>query len=412
MLLGVSDDGSIKGTDTSNVAKSRIQTSIKQIKPAVNVEIKVVDNVIVIDVKEGRDKPYACSKGFFLRMGANSQKLERDDIIDFFQSEGKIRFDELLRGNIDFDSVFDAEAYTKFLNIAGISNVIDKENVLVNLDCGIVDQRFIANNAGLLFFSKNPMDYIKHAYVVGALYKGVDKITVLDRKEMKGNIIDVIEESILFLRKHLNLRYEITDTRRKEILDVPEIALREAVINAVCHRDYFEKGAQVMIEIFDDRVVITNPGGLPKGLNKSNFGKISIARNPVIASLLQRSEYIEKMGTGIARMKNAMVEAKLPEPEFTTDGFFIVSFVRESFFNNVGETVGETVGEKFVINQLQKSILEQIKNNPKVTAEKIAGIIGVSSRTVERNIKLLKDNEYIVRVGADKGGYWEIIDNR
>jgi ATP-dependent DNA helicase RecG len=257
------------------------------------------------------------------------------------------------------------------------------------------------------------MDFIKHAYVVGALYKGVDKITVLDRKEMKGNIIDVIEECILFLRKHLNLRYEITDTRRKEILDVPEIALREAVINAVCHRDYFEKGAQVMIEIFDDRVVITNPGGLPKGLNKSNFGKISIARNPVIASLLQRSEYIEKMGTGIARMKNAMVEAKLPEPEFTTDGFFIVSFVRESFFNNVGENigenVGENVGEKFVINQVQELILYVIRNNPKITAEKIAGIIGVSSRTVERNIKLLKDNEYLVRIGADKGGYWKIV---
>lgn len=216
--------------------------------------------------------------------------------------------------------------------------------------------------------------------------------------------VDVIEECILFLRKHLNLRYEITDTRRKEILDIPEIALREAVINALCHRDYFEKGAQVMIEIFDDSVVIINPGGLPKGLNKSNFGKISMARNPVIASLLQRSEYIEKMGTGIARMKNAMIEAKSPELKFSTDGFFIVSFIRESYFQNVGENVGE----KSILSQVQRLIIEQIKNNPNVTAEKIAGIIGVSSRTVERNIKQLKDNEYIVRIGADKGGYWEI----
>jgi ATP-dependent DNA helicase RecG len=92
-----------------------------------------------------------------------------------------------------------------------------------------------------------------------------------------------------------------------------------------------------MIEIFDDRVVISNPGGLPKGLKPKNFGKVSMARNPIIASLLQRSDYIEKMGTGIRRMLNSMEEAKLPAPEFEMDGFFIVTMKRESYIRRIKE---------------------------------------------------------------------------
>lgn len=88
-----------------------------------------------------------------------------------------------------------------------------------------------------------------------------------------------------------------------------------------------------MIEIFDDRVVISNPGGVPKGINKSKFGKISIARNPNIASLLQRANYIEKMGTGIARITNAMKNAGLPEPKFDIENFFMVTLLRESYIN-------------------------------------------------------------------------------
>jgi len=100
-----------------------------------------------------------------------------------------------------------------------------------------------------------------------------------------------------------------------------------------------------MVEIFDDRVVISNPGGLPKGMDPKNFGKVSVTRNPIIASLLHRSDYIEKMGTGIQRMRNAMKLAGLPKPEFDMDGFFIVTLMRESFINQIGDNVGDSVGD-------------------------------------------------------------------
>ena len=137
-----------------------------------------------------------------------------------------------------------------------------------------------------------------------------------------------VDDAMLFLIKHLRMSYRIESLQRENILELPEDALREAVVNAVCHRDYFEKGARVMVEIYDDRVEIVSPGGVCKGITRENFGTVSITRNPILASMLYRIKYIEQMGTGIARMKNATREAKVPEPKFVFASFFKVIFSR------------------------------------------------------------------------------------
>jgi ATP-dependent DNA helicase RecG len=103
-------------------------------------------------------------------------------------------------------------------------------------------------------------------------------------------------------------------------------ALREAVTNAIMHRDYFESGANVFVEIYDDRIEISNPGGLPKGLSKEELGTRSVRRNPLIADLLHRIALIEKAGTGIRRMREDARKHKCPEPKFTVNGFFTAAF--------------------------------------------------------------------------------------
>ena len=159
-----------------------------------------------------------------------------------------------------------------------------------------------------------------------------------------------------------------------------------------------------MIEIFDNRVVISNPGGLPKGLEFKNFGKVSMARNPVIASLLQRNDYIEKMGTGIQKMRNAMEVADLPEPEFDMDGFFIVTLLRESAMN-----VGKNVGKNVLLPEIQKEIIDILIDNPRLSASAMAERLGYNSRTVERNITKLKELGILKRFGSKSNGYWEVL---
>ena len=137
--------------------------------------------------------------------------------------------------------------------------------------------------------------------------------------------------SLLFLLSEKAFKPELQNrnAERENILELPEKALREAVINAVCHRNYHEKGARVMVEIFDGRVEITSPGGVCKGITEANFGRVSITRNSIIASMLHRIDYIEQMGTGIMRMRNAAKEADVAEPVFDLYDFFRVTSAKK-----------------------------------------------------------------------------------
>ena len=330
IFIGINDRGQIVGADVSNVARSRIKNAIDTIEPSLNVQIDIIGNVIMLTVPEGTYKPYSCPAGFYLRSGPNSQKLSRDSVMEFFQSEGRVRYDEIVRVDLPIVERFNENAYKKYVKMANISDVLEREEVLANLKCaGAIGGRLCFTNAGALFFRDNQGDVIfRHAGMVCALYKGTDKATVLDSKELQGDIVSNVDDAMVFLKKHLRMSYEIDGLRRREILELPETALREAVVNAVCHRDYFEKGARVMVEIFDDRVDIVSPGGACKGVTRENLGSVSISRNPIIASMLFRIHYIEQMGTGIGRMRKATRESGVSEPEFDLSHFFKVTFKR------------------------------------------------------------------------------------
>lgn len=117
VLLGVFDDGEIKGIRTDNNILSRIQDVVNRLEPKLNIKISISDNIIIIDVPQGKEKPYGCSRGFFVRIGPNSQKLTRNEIVSFFQKEGRIRFDELENSKAKFERDFDKEAFIKFIEL-------------------------------------------------------------------------------------------------------------------------------------------------------------------------------------------------------------------------------------------------------------------------------------------------------
>jgi len=285
--------------------------------------------------------------------------------------------------------------------LSNITPTINHTFLLKNLDCTLDNGKF--TNAGVLFFTKSTEFLLLQAKVVCVLYKGTEKLNILDKKDFNGNMIQNIEDAIMFVKRHTNLEYKIEKLRREEIPEIPDIALREAIINAVCHRDYFEKGANVMIEIFDDRVEISNPGGLPSGLFAAEFGTKSVVRNPVIASLLHRADYIEQIGTGINRIKNSIKEHGQGAVEFIYNNFFVVTFTRTK---KLGEKVGEKVGKNLTENQ--NSIIKNMIKNPYISARELSDVIGISQRKIEVNISKLKKKGILERIGPAKGGYWKI----
>jgi ATP-dependent DNA helicase RecG len=188
--------------------------------------------------------------------------------------------------------------------------------------------------------------------------------------------------------------------------------LREAVINAVAHRDYFEKGANVMVEIFDDRIEITNPGGLVKGLRPEDFGTKSVLRNPNIAALLHRVDYIEKMGTGINKIRLLIKDAKLPPPKFEFGTFFTVRFERPvpAKVEIRSDEFGKEFGVKDEKLERLAKILELLSTGNGLTAARGALLLGATQRTIERDIEFLRKNKIIEFRGARKTGIYVLTE--
>ncbi len=420
ILIGVNDDNQIVGCKFSNVLFSNIETMAAACDPPVTIFIEKLPDqkIIVIHVPEGANRPHRCTKGFYLRNGASSHKMSTADITAFIQSEGKVRFDQQLRMDLDWKEVLDQYRLEHFLSLTGITQRTDAQNLLFNLGAGDEKEgRFYLNQTGILFFAKDPAARQPFVNVICALFKGTTKAYILDRKELAGNILENVEDALLFLKKHLQLRWEITSDspRRREILELPEVALREAVVNAVCHRDYFEPGAQVMVEIFDDRVEIHNPGGLPRGLPEKDFGKRSVCRNPNIAALLLRCDYIEKMGTGIERIYEALKNENCPPVKIEYDRLFSLVFSRPSYITprdaeKPMDKPGENPREK-TRKKTREIILELIRKTPDITMALLADETGLTPKGIEWQIAQLKKNGLLERVGPDKGGHWKITES-
>ena len=159
------------------------------------------------------------------------------------------------------------------------------------------------------------------------LGKGADKVHILDRRDFDGGIVADIEDTLSFIERNTRTAYRIESLRRENIPEYPVKALREAITNAVMHRDWFFEGANVFVEIYANRIEVISPGTLPSGLKLAELGRESIRRNPLIADLLHRIEFIEKAGTGIRRIRDEAREQGCPEPEFKIRGaFFVVVF--------------------------------------------------------------------------------------
>lgn len=416
ILIGVAADHSVPGITNMDEAKSRVQNTAAHCDPPLSVAFEEVSTVLVAHVPEGADKPYRCSKGFYLRVGPNSQKLNRDQIVEFLKAEGKVRFDELEHPGFEFGRQFDRQKLGKFLARAGITEVLDLPVMLRNL--GAANDRpgsASINNAGILFFARNLDHTYRHTVVTCVLYKGTRKVDVLDRKDFNDDLLASIESAMVFLKQHLRVAYEFTGApQRKDVPEIPHEALREAVINAVCHRDYFERGANAMIEIFDDRVEISNPGGLPRGLKPAEFGTRSVARNPSIANLLHRLDYIEKMGTGIGRIQNWMSTAGLPPAMFAYTTFFTVVFTRPKLAE--GRHLAEPFSENFRINfrtefmikgrRLERmvGIITLAARSALPKADDLAAQYRITVRVIYADLRFLREKDLLKLEGSRKTG--------
>lgn len=407
IYLGVDDQCQIVGINITNRLKSEIQDIARNCDPS--IKIKLIPHneyrILEIQVDEGGDKPYRCTNGFYLRVGACAQKLRRDEIVQLINDSGKIRFDETLNTNFNFEEDFSKEKFQKYLDISNIKSNASVEDILQSLNVVIhKNHKINITNGGVLFFAKNPQRFFPESYVTCVRYQFHDRFSIIDKAEITGSLIDQIEQTMLFILRNIAVKTVISTTfkprigQSTEIYDYPVDALREAVINAVTHRDYNYDSSHIYVHIYPDRIDIENPGGLFHGLTRDKLGKLSIRRNRLIADLLFRAKYIERAGTGFDRMVHALSDNKNPPLDVTITNFFTIRF-----YKRVEEE------SELDLTRRQQLLYGMIKERHFVKKHEVALFLNISDDTALRELNYLMKKQLIRRSGTGKSIIYDII---
>lgn len=411
LYFGIKDNGAvlgqIAGKDTVKDITEAISAHIEpKIFPDVKME-KIQGKACVKVEFSGTQRPYFAYGRAYMRVGESDKQLSIQEMENQFIRKNKLFWEaEISKKKLSDVSVKAVREYMRKANDAKRINFKFTNVRTVLNKLGLLDKGRLTRAAEILFCNENSME------VQAAVFAGKDKITFLDIQKFKGNLFSLRAQSEEYIKAHIMWRADMSESRRKEIPEIPVRAFSEAVGNSLCHRDYSNpKGNEVAI--FKDRIEIYNPGKFPEDLNPEDFFKgeaHSILRNPLIAETMYKSEDIEKWASGLKRIHEEC-EASQVKVEFKrAKTGFVVCFYRPRWGEDKGLDSGQKTVEKNVEKTVEK-IHTLIKANPQITQQKLMDQTGLTRRGVEWNLKKLKSEGRIQRIGPDKGGHWEIIED-
>ena len=299
ILIGVTDNGEIVGIANHNRLKSQVQSIARSADPPIAVEMDSVNGVLCVTIPEQHGKPYSFGGKYYIREGASSQQMSRDEIREFFFKEGLIRFDKTPCHNFKIDRDLTPEAWARFAARAHIPEEMDPIVALENLH---LLEGGTMTHAGAWLLAEDITRYTLTAGVTCAVLRGITNTHIIDLKNFTGDICSIYDDCIAYMQAKLNTALIPHAHGRDERLELPEDALREAMVNAIAHRDY-RSTAKVQVHIVYDRLEIVTPGGLPAGMREEALGIRSVPRNPLLFGMFHRMGMVEQIGSGIRRIR-------------------------------------------------------------------------------------------------------------
>ncbi len=323
IFVGAEDDGTLTGVGTVTEADTLMLQVVQMcqtlIRPAIWCPITKVEIdgklLVVVDVPASSpDRPYRAEHVFYIRDASMTREASREELLRLLQSQN-VYHDESPVGGAGLDALdVDAvDSYLRSLYEPGAPG--RRERYLRSLRC--LDDDGEPTVAGILLFGRDPQRWIPDARISAVRFGGTAVSSEFaDRKEIGGSLLAQLDHASMFLPAPEGL----SGLERVE-RGIPEIVLREAIVNALAHRDY-RAASQIRLFVFADRVEIINPGLLLNHLTLDSvrLGGISVRRNPVLASLLSRARRSESLGIGVPEMIARMRERGLPAPEITIEG--------------------------------------------------------------------------------------------
>ena len=422
LVIGIGDDDhEVIGVDEAEVF-SMIDTITNVISDT--VEPQLVPNItcstvcekciIIVEIYPGNHRPYYIKsigkeKGTYIRIAGSTRHVDSIQLKELELQGMNQSYDETVLVGHELDIEVAHKLcldIKKYIVEATDGKVKVKDVTIQNLENWGIVKRVENTLVPTVAFDLLTTNSNRFAKVQCALFKGITRSVFIDKREFDGSLYSQIEEAYQFILKHINLGAEIDGIIRKDIYELPVKAIREAIVNAVTHRNYMDNSC-VQVCIYDDRVEITSPGMLFGGLTLEMMMRgSSKIRNTGIAEIFSRMHIVEGWGTGVQRMLDGCKEYNIQPPKFTEIGdCFRVEFFRKK--TNVQENVYVNVQENKKLTK-KEWVFELITERNDISNKEIAEKLNCSPKTVYRYIKELKSEGIIERVGSDKQGYWKI----
>jgi len=410
IIIGVADSlksaGVKVGKNTvENLTNQILQNTDPKVHPRISIEKISGKNVIVIAVKESPDHLVLAFGRPFKRVGKSTVKMSKDEYENLIleKHKDKLYFDSrICKGatlnDISQEKVKEFLRKAKFERRLNVSAGISIREALERLNL-IKGNKL--TNAAILLFGRNPQKFFLQAELKCARFKGTEPLEFIDMKVFGGNVIDQRDDGLEFVKEHIKLHAEIKGTERVEKWEYPVEAIREAITNALCHRDY-EIAGNVQIRIFDDRIEIWSCGLLPQSLTTEDLKKKhgSILRNPLIGKSFFMIKYIEQWGTGTNRIIEGCLMHGLPEPLFEEISGSLVVLLRKVYTLDALEKLG--------LNERQLKAAEHIREKSRITNKDYQNLChGISRETLRKDLNDLVIKKIVVRRGQNKGVYYE-----
>ena len=403
----------VVGQDVTENTRREIAQALTHLEPTLDVEVNYVDlpnsngkQVIVMHFDKwvwGKE-PYTYHKCPYYRIESVTKEMPRDMFVERLKAARPHDFawenqtaERVTLDDMDEERIRNAVR----LGIAGGRINASAEGATVETLLGKL--KLLNNgkptNAAVMLFGKNTDDY-PQLLLRMACFKGNDKNEFLDNKQEMGNFFDLLDAGTAFCFRNLRLAGKIVGMRREEQLEIPAEALREALINALCHREYDNPRASVSLAIYYDRIEIVNPGHFPAQLTPENI-KLqhdSFPFNLKIAQVLYQTTYLESWGSGVRRMVKLCEAQHLAEPEYRLGNNTVtVIFRRNRDSQNDSQKS---------LNERQRKIVGLMRGNRQITVAKIAKTLSLSAATIYREIKAINTLTELYWEGSPKTGQW------
>jgi ATP-dependent DNA helicase RecG len=395
IFIGVDDDGNIIGLNNASKDVEAISNIIhdgiiNDLTPYCNIEIQNIDGkeIIAIHITSAPNKPYYIAEkglkpsGVYLRLGSSSINATDEIIRKMIVEHNTNSFETDI--SVNQELTFD---YTKA--ILEKHNFLFEANKYKTLKL-ITDEKF--NNLALLLSDQNPYT------IKCAIFEGKNKTIFKDRKEFSGSCLKQINEAFEYLNLVNRISSTIKGLIRIDKKDYPDYSLREALLNSIIHRNYYFDGS-ILLSIFDDRIEINSIGGLLGNLTLNDiYNGVSESRNPNLAELFHRLNYVENYGTGIGRIMNEYSNDNIKPLIEISENVFKITLPNRNYKENIDSGNNASSPEELII--------EYLKNNNMITRETIEQLLNLSKSGSRKIINKMIENEYIISNGTGKNTYY------